>query len=186
MTLEASFQVLSIRFQALRDAVSSLHITAGEDKPLSGEVVLVETITNAVADLLGSLEAGDNHARQALKAVAYPSDLQTTRHALVLCQQHFNDLSYRLASELLSYERVAELTEFGAERGGEWFAWSNALIEALGCCRQPVFDVNQALFLCWQEIAERSGTNGVLVNATTIGQMIESVESKETMAAGVP
>jgi hypothetical protein len=186
MTLEASFHVLDIRFQALRDAVVSLHITAGEDKPLSGEVALIDYVTNAVEDLLASLEEGDNAARQGRQAVAYPTDLQSARHSLVLCQQHFNDLSYRLASDLLSYERLAELTAFGCERGGEWRAWSNALKEALESCRQPAFDVIQALFLCWQEIAERSGVNGVSINATNIGQMIEGVENKETIGAGGP
>jgi hypothetical protein len=186
MTLEASFQVLNLRFQALCDAVFSLHLTVGEDKPLSGEGALVDYVSNAVEDLLASLQAGESAARQGRQAVAYPTDLQTARHSLVVCQQNFNDLSYRLASDLLSYERLAELTAFGSERGGEWFPWSNALREALECCRQPAFDVTQALFLCWQEIAERTGVNGVSVNATNIGQMIEGSENKETIAAGVP
>jgi hypothetical protein len=184
MTLEASFHVLNLRFHALRDAVFSLHMTVGEDKPLSGEGALVDYVSNAVEDLLACLEEGDSAARQGRQAVAYPTDLQTARHSLVLCQQQFNDLSYRLASDLLSYERLAALTAFGSERGGEWLPWSNALKQALECCRQPAFDVTQALFLCWQEIAERSGV--ISINATNIGQMIEGSENKETIAAGVP
>ena len=186
MTLEASFHVLGLRFEALRDAVCSLQITAGEDKPLSGGVALVDNVSNTVEDLLASLEGGDDAARKGRQAVAYPTDLQTARHSLILCQEHFNNLSHRLGADLLSYERVAELTAFGRERKGEWLAWSNALKEALESCRQPAFDVNQALFLCWQEIAERTGVNGVSVNATNIGQMIEGIEHKETIAGGVP
>jgi hypothetical protein len=186
MTLEASFHVLGIRFQALCDAVSALQITVGEDKPLTGEVALIDCVSNTVEDLLASLEEADAAARQGRQAVAHPPDLQTARHSLVLCQQHFNDLTYRLMSDLLSYEVVAELATFGSERGGEWLAWSNALKEALDCCRQPAFDVNQALFLCWQEIAERTQVNGISVKTTNIGQMIESIENKEPMAASVP
>ena len=186
MTLEASFQVLAIRFEALCDAVSSLQITAGEDKPLTGGVALVDQVGNTVEDLRGCLEEADAAARQGRQAVAHPPDLQSARHSLVVCQQQFNDFSYRLTSDLLSYELLAELAAFGSERGGEWLAWSNALKEALESCRQPAFDVNQALFVCWQEIAERAGANGVVVNATNIGQMFEGVENKEPMAAGVP
>ena len=186
MTLEASFQALEIRFQALCDAVSSLQITAGEDKPLTGGVALVDHVGNTVEDVQSCLEEADTAARHGRQAVAHPADLQTARHSLVLCQKHFNDLSYRLTSDLLSYDVVAELAAFGSERGGEWLAWSNALKEALDSCRQPAFDVNQALFLCWQEIAERAETNCILVNATNIGQMIEGIENKEPMAAGVP
>ena len=185
MTLEASFQALEIRFQALCDAVSSLQITAGEDKPLTGGVALVDYVSNTVEDLLASLEEADAAARQARQAVAHPADLQTARHSLVVSQQHFNELSYRLTSDLLSYERVAELATFGSERGGEWLAWSNALKEGLECCRQPAFDVNQALFLCWQEIAERMQANGISVKTTNIGQMIERTENKEPTAAGL-
>ena len=183
MTLEASFHVLGLRFQALCDAVSALQITAGEDKPLTGGVALIDSVSNTVEDLLASLEEADAAARQARQAVAHPPDLQTARHSLVLCQQHFNDLSYRLTSDLLCYERVAELATFSTERGGEWLAWSNALKEALDCCRQPAFDVNQALFLCWQEISERAQVSGVSVKTTNIGQMIEN---KEPVAASIP
>ena len=186
MTLEASFQVLTIKFQALCDAVSSLQLTAGEDKPLTGGVALVDQVSNTVEDLVACFEESNGAARRALQAVAHPADFQTARHSLVLCQQHFNDLSYRLTSDLLSYELVAELATFGSERGGEWLGWSNALKEAIDSCRQPAFDVNQALFLCWQEITERAEANRILVNTTNIGQMIEGIENKEPMAAGVP
>ena len=186
MTLEASFQVLTVKFQALCDAVSSLQLTAGEDKPLTGGVALVDQVSNTVEDLVASLDEAHAAARQARQAVAHPVDLQTTRHSIVRCQQNFNDLSYRLTSDLLSYELVAELATFGSERGGEWLAWSSALKEAIDSCRQPAFDVNQALFVCWQEIAERAETNCILVNTTNIGQMIEGIENKEPMAAGVP
>jgi hypothetical protein len=103
-------------------------------------------------------------------------------HIRPICKRH----DIHSSSDLLSYELVAELATFGSERGGEWLAWSNALKEALDGCRQPAFDVNQALFICWQEIAERAETNRILVNATNIGQMIEGAENKEPLAAGAP
>jgi hypothetical protein len=91
-----------------------------------------------------------------------------------------------LSSDLLSYERLAELATFGSERGGEWRGWADSVKEALARSWRPAFEVNQALFLCWQEIAERAGVNAVSVHATNIGQMIEGVENKETVPAGVP
>jgi hypothetical protein len=61
----------------------------------------------------------------------------------------------------VSYERIAELLSVGYERQGEWLTWANSVKEGLDGCRQPLFDINHALFLCWQEIAERVGTLAV-------------------------
>jgi hypothetical protein len=186
MTLEASFDSLVLRLQVLRDALSSLRIMVGEDQPLTGGVVLVDNVSNTLEDLWTSLEGADNASGEGRQAVNYPTDLQSARRSLVRCQQFFNDVSYRLTSDLLSYERLAELTTFGRERGGEWRGWADSVKKALERCWQPAFDVNQALFLCWQEIAERAGMNAVSVNATNIGQMIEGVENKERVDVGVP
>jgi len=186
MTLEASFDILALRLQVLRDALSPLRIMIGEDQPTTGGVVLVDNVSNTLEDLWTSLEGADNAARQGRQAVHYPTDLHSARSSLVRCQQFFNDLSYRLTSDLLSYERLSELAAFGSERGGEWLGWAHSVKEALERCGQPAFEVNQALFLCWQELAERIGINSVAVHATNIGQMIEGVENKEGAAAGVP
>ena len=186
MTLEASFETLCLRLQRLQDVVTPLHVTVIEDRPLEGAVALVDEFSNAAEDLLGTLSAAFEAAKEARQAVKYPPDAQGARRSLVICQEQFNDCFYRLFSNPISYERLAELTSFGSKRGGEWGAWTDIVKDAIDRCRQPAFDVNQALSLCWQEIADRLGMNSVSVQATNIGQKIEIPEGKEMVAKGVP
>jgi hypothetical protein len=162
MTLEASFETVVLRFRILRDAVSSLHVTVVEDNPQTG-AALVDNLATIIEDLIGHLEAAETAAREGQEAVAYPTDSQKTQRSVVICQQ-----------------------SFGHERGGEWRGWTNTVIESLKGCRQPVFEVDQALFMCWQELAERMGMNSVSMHSTNIGQKIEVLEKKDLVAEGVP
>lgn len=180
MTLEASFQALSMRFEILRDAVSSLRVTVVEDKPKKGDVALVDNLSNSLDDLLACLEASQSAARDAREAVDYPTDLQSARRSLILCQENFNEFSHRLFSDLLAYDRLVELNGFASERGGEWRAWSDTVTEVVGRCWQPAYDVTQALFICWQEITERTGMNSVSLQTTNIGQQISIPEGEKT------
>ena len=55
MSLETAFRDLSVHLQQLRDALLGLRLVT-EDKPLEGDVVLVDIFGDAAADLLGWLE----------------------------------------------------------------------------------------------------------------------------------
>ena len=55
----------------------------------------------------------------------------------------------------------------GRERQGEWLAWAHSVKAALDQCQQPLYDVDDALFLCWQEIAER--VRGPCVSGPPLG-----------------
>jgi hypothetical protein len=58
------------------------------------------------------------------------------------------------------------------EDGKEWWQWVNGVKDGLEWCRQPLYDVNQALFQCWQELTEGPGLVSVSVNASSMGQQI--------------
>jgi hypothetical protein len=68
----------------------------------------------------------------------------------------------------MPYERIADLARVGRTRGGEWRAWATSVKQALDGCRQPLFDVQQAQFECWQEVAERSARQSISIQATGI------------------
>ena len=170
MALASAFQTLSNQLRELNEALLALRTTSREDKPLSDDAVLVDVFGDAADDLLGWLEGALQAARDAQLAAAHPTDLNRAWRALSACQQRFSQVQQRYHADLNSYERIAELTEFGQQRGGEWQAWATSVKAGLDDCRDPIDGVNQAIFGCWQEIGERVGARSVTVQTTNIGQ----------------
>jgi hypothetical protein len=172
MALEAAFADLCAHCRTLHEALIALRTTTIEDKPAQGDVVLVDTFGNAAEDLLGWLEEMLSSASEGRQAVGHPLDMNLVRRALTTCQGRFNRMTHRFSTDLASYERVEELVSFGREHSGEWRTWTNDVKEALDRCQQPFFDLNQALFRCWQEITECVGLTSVSIQTTNIGQKI--------------
>lgn len=169
MALDATFDHLCLQLQTLREGLTGLRTTVVEDKPLHGDVVLVDAFGDAAEDLLGWLEEAQIAAAEAGEAVRQPTDLDTARRALTLCQERYNRIAHRFSSDLVLYERIGELVRLGRVRGGEWRGWSRGVREALDWCRPPIFDTNEALFACWREIVERAAAPTLAVQATVVG-----------------
>ena len=185
MALEAAFRDLGVQFEKLHDALRGLRLTVVEDKPSEDEAMLVEDFGDTVMDLLEGVNKASSAASDGNKAVGHPVDVDRARRALTACNERFNRAAYRFSSDLMSYERIAELGHLGRERGGEWPVWTFSVKEALDRCQQPLYDVNQALFRCWQEIAERVGMSSVSVQTTNIGQHIAVPEGREAALDGM-
>lgn len=170
MALESAFESLGLELEKLRDALIGLRITVVEDKPLEGAVMLVDSYCDAAEDAVGWLEESRSSARAALSAVAHPADIASARRALITCHDAYTRISQRFANDLRAYDRMSELTRLGRIRRGEWEAWVGSVKQALDRCQQPMFDVYQAISVCWQEIADRNASTSVSVSTTTIGQ----------------
>src|SRR5215213_2064446 len=181
MALETSFNTLSEQLQLLDEALAELHRTVIE-KPRIRDVVLVDVLSDAVDDLGGWLAEAKAAATEGIKASVYPS-LNQVRRWLKTSQEKLILITERLTSDLLGYERIAELTSLGRERGGEWMIWTRNVKTALEACREPLYEVNQALFACWLELTERLGATTISVQATNIGQQI-SMPDTEFSAGG--
>ena len=171
MALEASFNDLRAEFEGLREAFAEFS-AAVADKPARGDSVLVDLFGDAADDLLGWVEEAAQSASEGRQAVSYPLDIECARRKMIVCQERFNLISNKLWSDLVSYERMREIATLGRERRGEWLAWSSGVKSALDSCREPLYNVNQSLFVCWQEITEHMGTSSVSVRTTTIGQQV--------------
>ena len=184
MALEASFTTLSQHLRVLHDELQELHRTVIE-KPPKGDVVLVDLFSDAADDLLGWMVEGSAAASEGSESSSYPVDLDRARLSLRTCQEKVSHISVRLISELLCYDRIEELISFGDRRRGGWEKWATNVKVALESCREPLHEVNQTLFGCWQELAERIGTTSVSVKATNIGQQI-AVPAEEYAREGVP
>jgi hypothetical protein len=172
MGLESAFVNLCAQLQTLQEALHSLHTTVVEDRPLHGDVVLVDVFGDAADDLLGWLTEANDAASDGRLAATPPVDLNRMRPALITCQARVSRVAQRFSSDLMCYERIAELLRCGRARGGEWWAWARSVKAALDCCRQPLFDIDEALFSCWQELVERAETRSVAVQTTNVGQQL--------------
>jgi hypothetical protein len=174
VALEATFRELHSQLKQLQDNLLALRLTVAEDKPLKGEVALVDQFEDSIMDAMGLLEECLNASRSAQKAVGQPLDLDRARRALTTCQERFHRAERRFSDELVSYEKLRDLASVSETRGREWTSWASSVKHGLDECRQPLDAVSKALAACWQEIAERVGTTNISVQATNIGQQISA------------
>jgi hypothetical protein len=187
MALEAAFEDLTSQLRKLRDVLQGVQLTAVEDRPERGAVVLVDEMGDAAEELLGQLEDALGAANKARRAAGPSLDLNRTRRHLAESQESFRPLSQTVYANLLSYERIAALLQFARERGRQWMAWVNSVRQGLERTRPALEAVDLAYFRCWQEIAERVGTSSVSLQATTIGQQITATlpSAKEIETEGL-
>jgi hypothetical protein len=177
MPLEKTFREFSTGIRRLRDRMEELRVTVVEDKPTRNDAAVVDGFEYAVEDVWGWLNETLEAAKIAERAVGHPVDIEKARHALSTCQERFHRMEHAFTENLLSYERVKDLTSFGTERRGEWPAWVISVKQGIDHCRLPLQDTGKALAECWQEIAERNVTTSISVNATNVGQKIVSSRS---------
>lgn len=182
MPLEIAFRELSLQLRKLRETFLGVRLTVIEDKPLRDEVALVDTFGNIVEDIMGWIEEAVAAAADSEQAVGSPLDTYRVRRALTTSQERFNRLALQFSSDLISYERISELKRFGRQRGGEWLRWTKMVTQALDQCREPLQQVNQALFMCWQELTDRLGMTSVSVQNTSIGQNLSVPETRHERA----
>jgi hypothetical protein len=172
MALDGSVENLVTRLKELGDAISVFQWAAVEDRPRQGDSVLIDIVGGIADDLLGLAREARKSAADTCKALGPPPDFDRIRRSVTTCQEQFNGLSQRIGSELLTYERISELKQLGRERRGGWQAWTAEVTRSIERCREPLHEVNEALFLCWREIAERAGMTSVSVHTSTIGQKV--------------
>jgi hypothetical protein len=181
MALDKVFRQLIDALRKLRDSFLALQLTAREDTPREGAVVLVDSFGDAVDDCMGWLEEALTLAAEAEQAVS-GSDFATVRRALSCCQERFHVVERRYFADMVSYECVKDLTAFARRRNPEWRAWVKSIRLGAGQCEAPFEEVSRALMCCWQEMADRAGTTSVTVRATNVGQRITTSAGKELVA----
>lgn len=181
MALEAAFENLYRDLRIFRDILQGLRMTVTEDRPERDAVVLVDEVSDAVTELVGLAEESLDAAEEARKAGGPSFDPNHMRRSLARSQKQFHHLVQILVFDLLSYDRIGALVQFGRERGPAWMAWVNSVRQGLDRCRPALEAVGEAYFQCWQEIAERVTTAPVSLHTTNIGQHIttEALESRE-------
>jgi hypothetical protein len=172
VALEEDFADLMKTWRQLHETVQALRITAVEDQPAEGAVLLIERCSDAAEDLLGWAALGLAAAGDAQQGIGVAPSVARARHSLKMSQQHFGKVDDQFFM-FASYEHVSELIRFGRRRRGEWLAWVHSMRAAISRCREPIQQVRDALASCWEGLAEQSGTS-VSVQSTNIGQQIST------------
>jgi hypothetical protein len=167
MALAAAFHNLVVQLRHLGECLQAVQVTVIEDAPAPGETVLADQFSNSTLDIRGLLAEAISAAEE---AEGQASDIERARRALTTCQEHFQQVARRFASDLISYERIADLISLGRERRREWVAWTVSVKQAIEECQHPLDQAGDGLFKCWQEIAERSAMNSIFVRTTNVGQ----------------
>lgn len=172
MSLETTFESLRRELARLQEAVSALHVTVAEDKPVSGAVVLVDQLDNLVTDLSGALEEADARAAQVIQGNHLNVPAEQSRVALREIHGLVNRFIALYAGQLAAHDPVERLLEMGRERGREWRDWSQVVKTAIERCAAPMKAAAGAIMECWSELAERLARSSISVQATSIGQHI--------------
>jgi len=186
VALQKSFQDLCTRLRELQEVLEALNTTVEEDRPKWRDVVVASSLGDAVLAVRGILEETCAAAAEACEAVGHPLDMDRARRALTTCQQRFHRFAAELSHDLASYERMADLASVAQERGRDWASWVKVVKQGLEQCQALVEEGTEALFLCWQDLAERLSVASVSIRTTNIGQQFSAPESKrETLEGGL-
>jgi hypothetical protein len=178
MSIEAVFAHLTSAYAALRDSLQYLGLTVIEDRPPRDEVLLVERLGNLVEDLRGWTEEGCHAAGEAQQASAHPANLQQMRRALARANERLIVVEYRFFAEAASHDTSDALLRFGRQRGREWLAWSQSVVQALDSCRAPLRALDEACLQAWEELGERLGLRSLSLQTTNIGQQTAAPSGK--------
>jgi hypothetical protein len=176
VALERTFADLQRHLRILQEALEALGTTVDEDKPTRDDVVVASRLSDDLLAIRGLLEEALGAADDACRATIYPLDGERARRALTTCQQHFHRFAHSFSFELACYDRMDDLSTVGRERGQEWLHWVSVVKQALGQSCELVEEVRSAVFLCWQELAERIANTTVSIQNTSIGHQISVSE----------
>jgi hypothetical protein len=183
MALEREFRELCQRLDAMRTAMEDLSVCVRVDRPSGSDVAFLDTLADRTEDLSALLGEAADSAAIGHQASKHPLDPDRARLALGLCQDRFNALARRFASELATYDIVTDLAGAADERGGEWPGWVASVREELRRCQTLIDDVNQALLACWEDVAERAARGSIHVQSTSIGN-VSGAGEHDRLAAG--
>lgn len=181
MALRVELENLGCQLERMHEVFSDLRRLL-DDHPSEGDkVLLLDSFGDAVEDLLGCLDESLQRCAPLLPAKPRERnadfDANEARQSLVVCQELFNQQMHRFSLDLVSYDKIAQLLQFGRERGGEWQTWAKGIKMELESCQEHLFLTSQALFRCWVELAEWIGMTSISVRTTTVGQQFRVPQS---------
>ncbi len=196
MAIEAAFETLQRRLEALKEELSELRVNAEEFYPpgrahqgknghKTGQAPPpVVGLADCAADLEGEMEEALQAARKATRAVRHPRNLIEVQRAMIQVQGSLNRVLRRHWTEVAAFEPLHTLMQMARELGEGWPKWVELVKSVMNGCRDRLVDAFEALAECWQELAEKLAANSVMIQSTNIGQQIATPEPLAAPAQG--
>ncbi|HME10040.1 MAG TPA: hypothetical protein VKG25_23485 [Bryobacteraceae bacterium] len=196
MALERAFQLLGEQLRVLKEAVDELQLNVSGDyhpesqsqQRIDGDSgreqapLPVQRLADAVSELEGAIEEAQHAAAGAERAVRYPRRLLETQLALIVIQRCMNGALKTFLEDVSAYEAMQTLIVMGRRKGGKWPEWVALVKTVIEACRAPLYETFQALFECWQELADKLSAKAISLQTTNIGQQITTRENQEKAA----
>jgi hypothetical protein len=161
MALRKALDTLRVQLDETLSVLSELQVTM-KDEPSNG-TALTDPFGYGADDMHG-LGAEARAIVDSVLQRDQPIDLERTTSALGTCHELSLELAEKLDG-LLAYDRIAALRRYGRERHGPWLSWTTSVHDALERCRAPLAGLQRTLLEAWQELAERTATASVSVQA---------------------
>lgn len=180
MTLHKSFQNLACKLEGLREiAEVRLQWAITQTKPVAlikGERVeddhaLVSRYYEAAVGLVSLIDAAIAAAQEGLEATADQIDFPRARRALICCHERLNEQTRSFFGQVVSCAAFDDLNTLALEQP-KWAQWVLGVKDALDRCREPMLDIDEAVFELWQEVTEQTSALSVSVQAISTGQRI--------------
>jgi hypothetical protein len=180
MALEIEYHNTRTAIHSLQERLFELQTTVSEDGPSVEDSVLVELMMDALDEALGWLEAADQRLGEGEQFVRLNRpDVYQAALALVQAQAFAQRMSQGFRGRLTGFEHFKALEQFGQERGPEWQAWSQSVLEGLFAGSEAIRTLEQAFLGCWHEMVERIGSSAIPVQLTTINEGNRSLSNPE-------
>jgi hypothetical protein len=192
MAIDRAFQLLCEQLRLLKEAVDELHLNISGDyhpeSPSQQRVdgdpgreqapLPVQHLADVVSELQGKLEEAQHAAAGAELAARRPRRFFDLQLELIAIQRCMNGVLKTFLEEVNAYESMHTLFVMGRRKGGKWPAWVALMKTVIEACRGPLCGTFQALFECWEELADKLNASTVSLQTTNIGQQITTRENQ--------
>jgi hypothetical protein len=193
--MQAAFNNLSLQLRELDGTLAHLEwaILYGQTDQQDNSPV------NGLYDKVVTLRGYAATAGAAIANTSGRGSLVPARLALVDCQRHYglvlaayyNDLAtpdlYETLRSLMTEITTQNATEtddetvtkvaFGAR---DWSQWAWGVRDALDSCAEPIHELNNALWQCWQELADRVEPPEVIVNPAAYSALLDQASGTDS------
>lgn len=161
MTLSTDLQALWCRLHELRDAVLPLRLLVTEDCPAGVSPRPVQALADALDDGYGLLAEAIENLSAAMQESTGAQERKRVVRMLGCCSERLFEFGRTWASEISSYERLAQVVTAAQERGPHWQAWVMTVVDGVVGCEGLRCDAHLALLACWQQLAEHAAAAGL-------------------------
>lgn len=152
MALDSDLHSLWYALHELRDAVLPLRLLVIEDRPESIVPQPVQQISDALDDAFGHVQSAIESLSVVLDGDGGPREQVPS--ALARCNRAMLEFSNEWSGEVNSYHRLRQLSMSAIERGPAWRTWANSTIDGVRGCHTASHQVQLAMLVCWQSLAE--------------------------------